>query len=119
MRLQRRNTTVFEYFPDTGETNDLDEHERHTGQFKPVFGAPILLRGSISVPSGLVYQAFYGIDTRYTHTLLMDDPDAPITETGIIRWKGKTYEIRAVRRSMNVLAAALREQTKSPLQEGV
>lgn len=118
MQLLKRNSTEFEYYPLTGEQSDLDGYGRHTGSFKPVFGEPIRMRGMISVPSGSTFQAFYGTDIRYTHTLLMDDPDAPITETGIVKWKGSTYEVRAVRRCLNVLNVALRQQTASPVPDG-
>ena len=41
----------------------------------------------------------------------MDKPDVDIREDGLIRWKGNTYEIMAIRRSLNVFAAALRRQS--------
>lgn len=113
MRLLQRNTTEFEYLAqDEDQMTDLNSDGEHTGQMRPVYATPVKMRGNISTPSGHVNQTFYGTDTPYTHTLVMDDPDAPISETGIIRWKGYEYDILAVRPSINSLSAALRRRTK-------
>lgn len=112
MKLLRRNTTEFEYLPYTGLSSDLNEDDEHTGEFHPVYDEAITYRGNISSPSGYVNQTFYGMDVRYTHVLVMDNPNADIQETGLIRWKDDLYEIRAVRPSINGLSVALRRQTK-------
>lgn len=110
MRLLKRNTTVFEYRPQTGEEEVLI-NDHHTGNMKPIYGDPVQYRGNISAPSGFVTDQLFGIDIKYTHVLLMDKPDADIEETGLIDWKGAVYEIKAVRPSLNVLAVALKKQT--------
>ena len=84
---------------------------RHSGNYKPVYGDPVQYRGNISTPSGYANPQFFGVDTEYTHVLVMDNPKANIRETGLIDWNGETYEIRAVRPSINVLSAALRKRT--------
>ena len=112
MKLLRRNSTEFEYLPYTGLSSDLNEDEEHTGEFHPVYDSPVTYRGNISSPSGYTNQMFYGTDIRYTHVLVMDNPHAEIQETGLIRWKGNLYDIRAVRPSINGLSVALRRQTK-------
>ena len=111
MRLLKRNTTTFEYEPNTGEESDLDENGNHTGDYQPVFGGPVEKKGNISTPSGYTNQTFFGQDIRYTHVLVMDHIDEDINEDGRIRWKGDLYDIRAVRPSLNVLSVALRKQT--------
>lgn len=111
MKLLRRNTTEFEYYPYIGMIETLTEDEDGTGEYHPSYDQPVKMRGNISAPSGMVNQTFYGEDIRYTHVLVMDDPKADIKESGMIRWNGKTFDIRAVRPSMNVLSIALREQT--------
>lgn len=111
MRLLKRNLTDFEYLPYLGES-DLDpDTGLHTGEPVVQYGDPVEYEGNISTPSLLANQTFYGTEIRYTHVLLMDDPDAEIDEYGIILWEGEKYEIRAIRRSLNVLSAALRKQT--------
>ena len=113
MKLLKRNLDEFEYLPYTGNESDIDpETGLHTGEPVPEYGEPVLYEGNISTPNLLANQTFYGTDTRFTHVLLMDDPDAEIDEYGLIRYKGGLYDIRAVRRSLNVLSAALRKQTK-------
>ena len=112
MRLLRRNTTEFEYRAYQGETETI-ENGMHTGNYTPTYAAAVKYRGNISAPSGFVTDNLFGINTRYTHVLLMDKPDADISEDGLIDWNGSTYEIRAVRPSINVLAVALRKRTEN------
>ena len=112
MRLLRRNTTVFEYRARSYET-ETRSSGRHTGNYNPVYAAPVQYRGNISPPSGYVQDQLFGVNTQYTHVLLMDNPNVDIREDGLIDWKGDTYEIRAVRPSLNVLAIALKKRTKN------
>ena len=118
MKLLKRNMTEFEYFPNGGEETDLNEDGEHTGEFHPVYKDPVVYKGNISAPSGQVQHQFYGEDIRYTHTLLMDNPNAEINEFGLIRWKGSLYDIQAVQPSLNVLAIALRKQTSTDPANG-
>ena len=111
MRLLLRNTTKFDYLPYDGVETDLNDDGEHTGEFHPSYGNPITYRGNISSPNGQTQQTFYGEDIRYTHTLLMDDPNVPITEHGIIRWKGHLYEVTAVRPSQNSVTISLKRMT--------
>lgn len=107
MRLQNRNCTEFEYFPYEGLETDVDENGLHTGVFVPKYSDSVIYRGNISSPSGSAIQAFDGLEIRYSHILLMDDPNVDIQETGKIRHNGKMYTITAVRPSMNVMLVAL------------
>ena len=111
MRLLKRNVTEFEYLPLESQSSDLNDDGEHTGIYHPVYGNAVQYKGNISVPSGQVQHQFYGMDIRYTHTLLMDDVKADIKESGLIRWKGHLYDIQAIRPSLNVLSIALRQQT--------
>lgn len=113
MHTLKLNETRFEYLPPTGEESDLNPDGEHTGEFYPTYGEPIPYRGNISMPSGNATQDFFGTDTRFTHVLVMDDPDADISELGMIVWKGAKYEIRAVRPSQNSLSVALRRKTEN------
>ena len=118
MKCLRRNMTEFEYIPYSGLTSDLNEDEEHTGEFHPVYDSPIQCKGNISVPSGYTNQTFYGTDIRYTHVLVMENNKPNITETGLVRWKGELYDVRAVRQSLNGLSVALRRQTKDNNPDG-
>ena len=111
MKLLIRNMTEFEYLAPDGEATDVNEDGEHTGEFRPSYAEAVTYRGNISAPNGQTQYQFYGEDLRYTHTLLMSDKDAGIQEGGLIRWKGHTYDIVAVRTSLNVLSAALMRQT--------
>ena len=111
MKLLKRNCTEFQYFPYTGLTSDLDENGLHTGIPKPVYGDPVTYTGNISAPSGSAVQAFDGLDIRYTHILVLDNPKADIRETGYVVYNGNTYDVTAVRPSLNVLSVALHQRT--------
>ena len=111
MRMLRRNLTEFEYLPYSGVDSGLNSEGEHTGEYQRQYDDPILYKGNISTPSGYTNQTFYGTETRYTHVLIMDDPEVDIRESGLIRWKGNLYEIRSVRPSLNVMNIALRKIT--------
>ena len=89
----------------------------HTGQYAAVYAHPIPYRGTISVPYGYVTAQLFGTKKNYTHVLLMEDPEAPITEHGLVIFKGAEYEVRAVRPSLNVLAVGLQKRTENNAEE--
>ena len=109
--MSERNMTDFWYIPYEYTMTDLNDDGEHTGEFHRAYGYPVSMKGNISVPSGRANQTFYGQDIRYTHTLVMDNPNVDIKESGLIFWKGIEYEILAVRPSINSVTIALRRQT--------
>ena len=111
MKCLERNKTDFEYLPYDGTETDINDDGEHTGEYRHAYGTAVLMRGNISVPSGKTNQTFYGEDVRYTHTLVMDDPNTEIDEYGLIRWKNNLYDVVAVRPSLNSVSIALRKQT--------
>lgn len=120
MKLLKRNLTSFDYRACLGEVEVLetegsgqDAVQRHTGRFEVRYADPVAMTGSISYARGFVANQWFGIDDRYTHTLLIGTPDANIAEDGLIDWKGDTYEIRAVRATLNVTAVAMRKLYKT------
>ena len=110
MKLLMRNTKEFTYTACNGKTEILKDG-KHTGKFEVSYSEPVYYKGNISVPSGQDQQTFFGIDTVYTHVLLMDKPETDIREDGLIQWKGSVYDIKAIRPSDNVLAIALKKRT--------
>lgn len=117
MRLLRRNTTTFQYRAHMSEMEVMSVG-RHSGTFIPRYADPVEYRGNISPPSGYAQDQLFGLNTQYTHVLLMDNPNADIREDGLIDWKGATYEIRAIRPSINVLAIALKKRTANNADKG-
>ena len=117
MRLQRRNTVLFQYRQVVGQEERL-LNGMHTGNYDPVYGDPVEYRGNISVPSGFATDNLFGVNTRYTHVLVMDDPNAEISEDGLIEWNGGEYDVTAVRQSMNVLSVALKKRTANHASDG-
>ena len=113
MRLLRRNTTKFLYYPYIEKDTDVNFDGEHTGEFNPGYGQAEKYRGNISIPSGYATLEMFGKDIRYTHILVMDNPNVPIDVNGYIEWKGEKYDIRAVRPSLNALSVALQRRTKN------
>ena len=112
MKLVRRNTTLFKYYPFKGQESDVDENGFHTGVPVPVYEEPIVKRGTISAPSGGVTQALDGLEGTYTHTLIMDTPKSGIKENGLIVWHGQQFAVTAVRPSINFTLIALRRKAE-------
>ena len=111
MKLLRRNLTPFEYRARTGMEEQLVDG-LHTGVYTTAYASPVLYYGNISVPSGYTQNGLFGINTDYTHVLVMENTGmVDIREDGLIDWKGDTYEIQAVRPSMNYISVALKIQT--------
>lgn len=107
MKLLRRNTSEFQYLAYAGKQEMLD-NGRHTGRFEIAYSDPVPYRGTVDLPSGNVSRELFGLDLDYTHVVVMDDPDADIHEAGRILWKGKLFEIMAVRPSLNALSIAMK-----------
>lgn len=112
MKLLKRNTTKFLYKA-YGMAIERMQDGRHTGEPDISYAGPVEYRGTISPPSGNVGEQLFGLDIKYTHVLLLDDPKADIKESGIIIYKDGTYDIKAVRPSLNVLAIALEKRTEN------
>lgn len=110
-----RNMQDFTYKPYLGKTEKLKDG-KHTGKNTLSYGDPVDYSGNFSTPNGNVHQQLFGIETKYTHVLLMYEPDADIKKDGLVQWNGKTYEVRAVRPSLNVLTIALRQQTAGDVE---
>lgn len=117
MKLLRRNTTEFQYRPLSSQI-EVVKDGMHAGNYQPVYSYAVTYRGHISEPSGMANAAHFGLDTQYSHLLLMDDPNADIREGGIVEWKGGMYDVVAVRPSLNVLSVALRKRKKNYAMQG-
>ena len=116
MKLLKRNETEFTYTACAGKVERLN-NGKHTGKFDLTYADPVPYSGNISTPSGQAQQTLFGIETVYSHVLLMDDPTADISEDGLIQWKGYEYVIKAVRPSLNVLAVAIQKTRELPEKE--
>lgn len=109
MRLLKRALTRFDYRACKGKEEILADG-RHTGRYQLVYDDPVVMTGNISAPKGFANDRWFGIETKYTHVLLVDDPNTCIREDGLIIWNNETYEVRAVRPSLNMTSIALRKR---------
>ena len=79
MRLLRRNTTKFMYRAYAGQEEILTDG-LHTGNQRPLYAPAVELRGTINWPDGFATDNLFGINTNYTHVLLLDKPNTRIEE---------------------------------------
>ena len=117
MKLLKRNKTRFSYRAYKDSDERRDGYDRHTGTYDPVYAEPVEYSGCIGLPSGNSQYTFSGVTQEYTHVMLMDDMNADIREAGLIDWNGDTYQITAVRKSENVLSAALKTLATSGMED--
>ena len=92
---------------------------KHTGRFAPAYGDPVSVEGNMDLPNGFVQNQLFGINTDYTHVLLIaktpaetEGPTNRFEESGLIDWRDNSYQIMAIRESLNVIALALQKLTK-------
>ena len=110
MRLLKRQEIAFEYIPNLG-TEEILVDGKHTGRYEAHYDTPVSYKGNLAMPTGYVQATWFGIDKQYSHILIMEDPNAPIKEEGIIRCKDDVFVIQAVRPSYNFLSVAMRRIT--------
>lgn len=113
MKVLRRNCVEFTYEHYLGESDYDPETETYSGEPEAQYGGGGTYRGNLSVPSGVTNQTLYGLDAKYSHVILMDDPHADIREDGRITIGEEIYEVVAVRPSINVLAVAVQRITRN------
>lgn len=115
MRLLKRDTVTFRYYPYVGEWEERD-NGLHTGVMKPRYGVPFEYHGNLSSPSGFAQANLFGLNTQYTHVLLAES-GVEISEHGMIESGGTYYDVTAVRPSANVVNVALRKRTENNAPE--
>ena len=115
MRLLKRDTVTFRYYPYVGEREMMDDG-RHTGEMKPRYGVPFEYHGNLSAPSGMAQANLFGLNTPYTHVLLTE-AGAEIAENGAVECGGRWYDVTAVRPTMNTVSIALRRRTENAAPE--
>ena len=51
----------------------------------------------------------FGVDTTYSHIMVVEGTDCPIAEETIVLYNGQTYRVVRVAKSLNHIRYALRE----------
>lgn len=114
MRLLRKNRQHIEYYPNLG-VEEVIEDGRHTGRFVVKYGDPVVYHGNVA--ASMMYDRadmrWYGVETTYLHTIVLDDVNADIKETGKIVWNGNDYEVKEVAPSLNVLRIQIRKMVSN------
>ena len=116
MRCLVKNKTPFFYATVLSETDVLDEDGLYTGETEITYSDPVQAKGNISPASGSALAEVFGIETKYSKVIVMDDINFPITETSIV-WIDRpasepyNYVVRQRAVSKNYAVYALQEVT--------
>lgn len=123
MRCLKRNEQTLYYALYLGKTELIDEYGNATGQFEKTFSEPIRCRMNVSSARGVAELEQFGVDTKYTKTLVTDDMSCPIDENTVL-WIDRTpttqidgdtvvnphnYIVSQVARSLNSITFAVKE----------
>ena len=84
MRCLDINKTSFFYANLLSTEDQTDEDGLYTGETKHNYTEPTKKEGNISPAAGVATSEIFGIDTNYTHVLVMDDPECDLDELSIL-----------------------------------
>lgn len=94
--MEINKTSIWYSNPIKGETEAvLDENGLMTGEYVPTYTAPASIRAALSesiglnnlTAQGVAELKNYGIVTNYTHRMITEDMNCPVTEESIL-WYG-------------------------------
>ena len=84
MRTLRRNRVPFWYCTYLGKEELIDEDGNKTGDYYLRYAKPVQLWGNVSPARGEAQMELFGNDIAYDKTIILDDPDCPITESSVL-----------------------------------
>lgn len=121
MKTLRRNRVPFWYCPYTGKEELLDDDGNHTGDYRLLYGEAQKLWGNISPAQGKAQMELFGNDLSYDKTIVLDDPECPITETSVLFVDKEPefedgrplfdYIVKRAARSLNAVSYAIERVT--------
>ena len=114
MRCLKINQRTIHYALYTGKTAETDTDGNFTGDYVETYGTPVALRINVSPAKRYTAIEPFGEESDYTHTMVTDDMNCPITETSLI-WIGipttdkANFRVVKVARSLNHITYDLEE----------
>lgn len=118
MKCLRRNRVPFWYCSYIGKEEIIDDDGNSTGDYELQYDTPVKLWGNISPARGEAQMEIFGNDLSYDKTIVLDDPDCPITETTVLfvdkepEFDGEgrplfDYIVKRAARSLNTVSYAV------------
>jgi len=119
MKSLVRNALTFYYAQYSGKTEMTDEDGLKTGEYTLTYGTPTMMRANISASRGQADVDMFGVDTKYSKTIVTTDMNCPINENSRL-WIGITpttgqvsnphnYRVVRVAKSLNSISYAIDE----------
>lgn len=110
MRTLKRNQVKVWYKLLTGEEEIVRINGLRTGEFFKTYSEPTYVMANVAPATGNASIEPFGIETNYTHIMLVQGTDCPIDETSIL-WIGEDepvyYMVVRVMKSLNHIRYAL------------
>ena len=124
MRTLKRNKVKVWYRLYTGETEIENISGIRTGEYRKTYSAPTYVMANLAPATGEAYVEPFGVETNYSHIMVVEGTDCPITETTVL-WTGtdtapdKQYRVKRIAKSLNHIRYALEEieATLEPYEE--
>lgn len=124
VRTLKRNQRGFYYCLYTGADEIVDEYGNATGEFPPIYAAPVYMKANISPATGVSATEQFGNLDSYDKVIVTDDMECPIDEHSVLfidkapehSLDGALmydYIVRRVAKSLNSISIAVRKVTVS------
>ena len=98
-----------------GKREAQNQDALYTGDLVDIYDSPVEVMASVSAARGTSDIDLFGININYTHTVIVDHEDCPITETSRL-WIGRdpnkdehNFEVVRVARSLNHVVYAVQQ----------
>lgn len=113
MRLLKRNQRRVIHAEFIGKTEEIRDG-LFTGEWIKEYTEPVETKMTISAARGQTSSQIFGIETKYTKTMITDDINCPITESSLIwidipSFEDPNYKVVAIARSLNFITYAIQE----------
>ena len=109
MRTLKRNKVQVSYALYSGKTEVQNTDGTYTGEWTKTYASPVTLMANIAPATGNASIEPFGVDTDYTHIMVVEGVDAPLTEETIVLYNGQSYRVVRIAKSLNHIRYALRE----------
>lgn len=117
LSLERNKQTIY-YALYQGSTDVVDSDGFYTGEKTSTYCTPVEMRVNVSPARGDTDVDIFGINEKYSKTLVTTDMNCPITETtrlwiGIDTTEPYNYRVVRVAKSLNSIVIAIEEVSVS------
>ena len=109
MRTLKRNKIQVSYYLFNGKTEDTDLSGNYTGEWSKTYLEPVTIGANVSPAQGNANVEGFGIATDYSHIMLVEGTDSPITEDTVIKIGDAYFRVVRKAKSLNQLRYGLKE----------